>query len=970
MNLFPSKISNSIILNRKEIFTITFLLFSFLFAGETGKISGKVIDKETSLPLVGVNVYIPESSFGSITDDNGEFYILNLPPETYQVTASYMGYKTELRTDVRVFIDKTTHVDYSLIKSIIEVDEVIVYSQRYDIIEPDLTSTKQSYRMDEMTSMPGMNDIDDVVNLQADVDGGHFRGGRSGEALYLIDGNSIVHPLYNSAALEPITLALKEVEVYTSGFSSEYGNVQSGVVNMVQQEGPEVEWQTFVEYSRSNDRYKTWGGSIYSKEYNQFFDMLNDPNVWAIQRDPISGVLLWTHFGIRFPENYMAPIDTIPGWPPQIIFPSYSDSLRTADLIRKLWLLSTREIGLEYEKPDQRFSMSTGGPLSEKNTFFMATSYNESWPFFASLNPNISAQLMTTLVHRVNNTTKIKLLANVEWEDQSVMTSNYYRWFDRTISVSSKKNRSNQISLGINKIIDRSSFFDIKINKFSTFDATAVPLLGDSTFSEIYSTNSNWRFYTAPTGYSVGKILTTDNNDETETTSLSSSYTNQLTNYHMLKMGLQGYLYDISVDYRSGRSNASSLRINNYNVHPYEGALYIQNKLEFEGMVANLGLRYDLYNLNTSYYKDTFSPYRNPNYDDSDPSKGDYYDKDLAAMEKTDLETVLQPRIGISFPVSDKAVFHLNYGIFTQRPPFNYIFGRRLKQVAIPDYELLGNPLLKPETTLAYDIGLIISLPFGLVLDLSSYLKDVNNLLQYAVYEDNGGNRYFRYDNREYADIKGFHLNLEKNVGWFNSYLRYNWESSKGKSASATGDGARAEYFESDDQEDILPDPEDIYLDYNRLHKLVGSVTFKTDSDFGFSIMDFHPLSDFSFSGIYRFSSGRPFTWDQSGQALQMSQRTPNEENLKVRMEKIFHINETNMKFYIEIFNVLNQKVFSYSRVFESSSNSFNPFIERYMLDRENITTDVNFEPFVTSLDGYLYSNQPRYYRMGLSFEF
>jgi hypothetical protein len=101
-----------------------------------------------------------------------------------------------------------------------------------------------------------------------------------------------------------------------------------------------------------------------------------------------------------------------------------------------------------------------------------------------------------------------------------------------------------------------------------------------------------------------------------------------------------------------------------------------------------------------------------------------------------------------------------------------------------------------------------------------------------------------------------------------------------------------------------------------------------------------------------------------------MSQRTPNEENLKVRMEKIFHINETNMKFYIEIFNVLNQKVFSYSRVFESSSNSFNPFIERYMLDRENITTDVNFEPFVTSLDGYLYSNQPRYYRMGLSFEF
>ena len=76
------------------------------------------------------------------------------------------------------------------------------------------------------------------------------------------------------------------------------------------------------------------------------------------------------------------------------------------------------------------------------------------------------------------------------------------------------------------------------------------------------------------------------------------------------------------------------------------------------------------------------------------------------------------------------------------------------------------------------------------------------------------------------------------------------------------------------------------------------------------------------------------------------------------------------MKFYFEIFNVLNQKVFSYDRVFQSDVNSFNPFIERYMLDRENITTDVNFEPLVTSLDGYLYSNQPKYYRLGVSFEF
>ncbi len=952
------------------IFLMINHLFNFLLAGETGKLSGKVIDKESQKPLVGVNIYIKDTNYGSSTNSNGEYFIINLPPDSYTIVASYIGYKSEMRTNVKVYIDKTTHVDYFLVQAAVEGDEVVVYSQRSDFIEPDLTATKQSYSINSMKSMPGMNDVGDIVNLQADVEGGHFRGSRSGEALFLINGNTTINPLNNSQALEPITLGLKEVEVYTSGFSSEYGNVQSGVVNMVQKEGNREKWETTLEYSQSNDRYKTWGGSIYSEDYNQYFSLLNDPNVWATETDPISGVILWSHFGIRFPENYMVPVTIINSWPPQTIYPSYSDSLRTASLVKAMWLQSVREIGLEYKNPDRRLSISSNGPLSDNLSLFIAGRLNESQLSFAYPEPNLVAHLMTTVTYNRNKNSKLNLIINNQWENTTNMTSNYYRWFERTLSITKEKNSANQIGIGLNKMINQSSYIDYKVNWFSTVQSTGLNLLGDSTYSEIYSNNTNWRFYTAPTGYSVGRLQTSGGNEKTSTIHASSSYTNQINNYNMVKAGMQLYYYNIDVNYRRSRSNESQIRIEDYNVRPYEGAVFIQNKLEFEGMIANLGLRYDFYNLNTDYFKNDFSPYRNAGFDPNDPESGDYYDPNLAEKSSTATVSVLQPRIGIAFPVTDKSVFHLNYGVFTQRPAFRYVYGERIKLAGTPNYELLGNPQLEPESTLAYDLGLVTYLPFGFVLDVSSYLKDVSNLLQYAVYEDDGGNRYFRYDNKEYADIKGFHINLEKNTSWIKSYLRYNWESSTGKSASATGNGARAEYFESDNQEDILPSPEDIYLDYNRLHKLVGAITIQTDSDYGFSIMRFNPLSNLSLSAIYRYSSGRPFTWDESGQGLQMNQRSPDEKDLKLRLEKTFSINQTNMKFYFEIFNVLNQKVFSYDRVFQSDVNSFNPFIERYMLDRENITTDVNFEPLVTSLDGYLYSNQPKYYRLGVSFEF
>lgn len=635
-----------------------------------------------------------------------------------------------------------------------------------------------------------------------------------------------------------------------------------------------------------------------------------------------------------------------------------------------MWLQSVRDVGLDYDRPDYRFEFSSGGPIARNVTFFMAAQQEVVQPFLPTGRPDVTRQVTSNLTFRPTATDKIRLLYNYQDGFENGITSNYQRWFERVLNVTKETNVTHQVGLSWNHVVNQSTFIDLKANHLYTNQEEKIDLLRDSTFTELYTNSINWRDYTAPTGAQIGKMQTTSGSERTRTFTFSGSLSSQINGNNLLKAGLQFNYYDIKVNYLRSRSNLSQVRFENYHKKPFEGALYVQDKMEFQGMIANLGMRFDFYDLNTHYFTNKFSPYANPDFDPADPEQGPFYDVERAARQPTPLRAFFQPRIGISFPVSDKAVLHMNYGVFNQRPPFETIFVNRLKADANPNYERLGNPQLEPERTISYDIGLVYGLPLGFYLDVSAYLKDVSNLLQFAVYEDNGGNRYFTFDNREYANIKGFQINLERNFGLLRGYVRYNWESAKGKSGSAIGSGARSEFFENDELDDILPSPKDIFLDFNRLHKLVANLTLRTGAHDGLAIAGWRPFANLSLSGTYRLASGRPFTWDPSGQGLQMNRRTPTEHDLKLRLDKRLQIQETEVSLYLEAFNVLNHKVFHYTRTFEDPQGEQNVFKERFVEDREGLLTQTDFAPYLFRLDAYLYANQPRHYRLGLQFDF
>ena len=79
-------------------------------AGTTGKVAGKVLDAQTGEPLVGVNVLLVGTTLGASSDIEGEYFILNIPPGTYAVKASAVGYGPVTVDAVRVTADQTTRV--------------------------------------------------------------------------------------------------------------------------------------------------------------------------------------------------------------------------------------------------------------------------------------------------------------------------------------------------------------------------------------------------------------------------------------------------------------------------------------------------------------------------------------------------------------------------------------------------------------------------------------------------------------------------------------------------------------------------------------------------------------------------------------------------------------------------------------------------------------------------------------------
>jgi len=208
-------------------------------AQATGKIAGKVVNAKSGEPISYANVVILGTTMGAMSVDDGSFFIDVIPVGTYSVKVTMMGYESQTIEGVIVDANRTTTIEFRISEKVVgEVPEVVVHKKR-PLIQKESSQTVHVVESKELTQLP-VDSYQEAIALKSGVvaQSGqlHFRGGRSGEVLYKVDGVPVRDPLVGGG-VGLGTLALAESEVIMGGMDAEYGNAQSGVVDIKTKEG-------------------------------------------------------------------------------------------------------------------------------------------------------------------------------------------------------------------------------------------------------------------------------------------------------------------------------------------------------------------------------------------------------------------------------------------------------------------------------------------------------------------------------------------------------------------------------------------------------------------------------------------------------------------------------------------------------------------------------------------------------------
>lgn len=924
------------------------LLLSLLFLlcvqsvfaiGTTGKIAGKVRDAKTGEALPSVNVIVEGTNYGAASNLDGYFVILNIPPGTYTVRASIVGYTPAVIREVRVEIDQTTDLDIRLNEAVIGTEEVVIVAAR-PIVQKDVSSSRANLSAREMENLPTVA-VSTVVGLQAGISGSSIRGGGASETVYMING-LMLRDERNNVSYSPVSiLAVQDIQVQTGGFNAEYGNVRSGVVNVITREGGKKSYNVGVLARYRPPGRKYFGAAPNERTSYWVRPFLDDAVAWTgTESKDANGNLIWDQWMQKqYPK--------FEGWN-SISRKLLSDADPTNDLTpeaaQQLWLWQHRK-EFDTGKPDWNYDVSLGGPvpvISEElgNLRFFGTYRKGYTSYVVPLALDGYWDESTNLKITSDISTSMKLMV----EGLVSYSENVTAARDGSYSVfTSVGGVADALSNGP-KFIDARMFSTdywapTKVNR-DLFGAKFTHVLSPMTFYEVtlqrststYNTNptrlrDTSRVYTFGNGYSVdeapfgaasygpawtlngvdGMLMVFTNmrdSSELEQYNARADLVSQLDQYNQLKVGIEFNHTTNKVNYGSVDERLPDG--NNefrWTTRPIRFSAYAQDKLEFEGMVANVGLRYELSHAGGQWYR-IDNPWTRA------------FSKTLAAgvdtllqKEPTEVITTLSPRLGVAFPITENAKLFFNYGHFRSMPsPEDLylverdVFTQQILYVANPNQEL--------PKTVAYELGYEHNLFDLFLMRVAAYYKDISNEQLSVRYTSKDGTvNYTTSLPNRYRDIRGFEFTLTKNRGsWLNGFINYTYQ------VTTSGYFGRPSYNE-DRVVQRTNERENIYISrpvpqpYARLN-----LDFFSPVDFGPALFgDFYPVGDVRLNLLGAWSAGSYTTWVGGGSVpgVVNNLQWRNNWSFDLRASKSFNVMGANIQFFVDVYNVFNFKTLS-----------------------------------------------------------
>lgn len=798
----------------KKLLLIFFLITTHGFAGITGKLSGKVTDKSTGDPLPGANILLlEEKTLGAAADINGEYTLLNIPPGTYSVRISFLGYKTLTVENVKIQVDQTTRLEVQLSSESITVDEVVVIAKA-PLIQKDLTSTVSTITREKIEALP-VGSFTELLSLQAGVIGDgsnlHIRGGRSNEVAYLIDGMYVKDPLLGGLAASINNDAIQEMSLLSGTFNAEYGNALSGVVNIVTRDGSEKFG------GKLEMRTSEFGIERYSKLHELRMNGSIEGPLWNRQsRFFISAEQ--DKRGSYLPFGYNRQ---------QTVFAKIS----TSDI------------------PSLKLALTARGNAGERQ------SYSHSYKY-------IPDQYLRRRTDSWQNTfTATHTVANNFFYDVKVS------YFNQGYYSGINKDTANYLS------VNETVYLESAGNGFEFYALADPPEITDSR--------------TATVDVKVDALWQAGSNNE-------------------LKAGLQFQQHKLKLFYVYDPKRNFPYK-NDYKTEPFEGAVYIQDKIEFPYLIINLGLRFDYVNANVSYRRNPLDP---------------------AVILLAKARNQLSPRIGIAHPITDRTKMHFAYGHFFQNPDFQFLFENNQYDLNVRE-PLFGQATLDAQRTIAYEVGISHQFNEQTALHATAYYKDVTGLIGTRYYFPFVEGRYVGYTvyiNEDYANIKGFEVNLDirpdKNLS---GGLTYTYSVSKGSASSET------EQYPGTQESTQL-----YFLDFDKPHVLNASVAYRLGEGEGITMFGKKIFEDMDFSLIFKAASGYPYTpgGRDIGFVVRNSLRQPATYEMDLMIGKEFLLyGSSTVRLFAEILNVTDRRniLFVYRDTGEPDYTNEGNYSDEYM---------------------------------------
>ncbi|HNW58076.1 MAG TPA: TonB-dependent receptor [bacterium] len=927
-------------MHRALLCILLFLAAGMLFAGTTGKITGMVTDAESGENLPGVNVTIPGSGYGGVTNLEGRFLILNIPPGTYDLKFSLMGYATVTMRAVRVEIDLTTQSDARLKAETLQGEEVVVVADR-PLVVRDISNSQMSIEAAKIESMP-VETVRQVLSLQAGIQSGRegilVRGSSAGQTAFMMDGISLNDERSNIPYTAVGFSAVKEINVQTGGFNAEYGNLRAGLVNVITKESEPGRFNGALILRYSPPAAKHFGPSIYDP-YSFFNRVYMDPAVCYTGTN--NGA--WDDFTRRQYPSF-------DGWN------SYSEKTLqdndpgndlTPEGARRLYEWQHRRQG-DIEKPDYIIDGTFGGPVPVIGSRlghlrFLATHVREQDMFIFPLSRDNYGENYTRLKLTSDLTPKMKLVLSglygevhsvspYNWttlpngrvlRDQSEIADLPTATEGRAIlympGYYSPSSIYRQVySMQLTHMVSTRTFYDVSLqynysrnNTYKTSDRDTARIYQPVPGYYVDELPYGYMGYSAPSinGDRMGAWMNLGRDKSINaTTNLKLDLTSQVNHRNQIKTGVQIVYndYDIRSFTDSPALPDGWSRNMFYHVFPFRIGAYLQDKLEFQGFIANLGVRMDYSDPNGTYMV----------LGDYDENLGKGLGKQLLqTVRKSDAKSSLlwSPRLGVSHPITANSKLYFNYGHFTQEPSSANRFMLQREQNGSVTY--LGNPNLQPEKTIQYELGYSQNLLDLFLLNIAAYYKDITNQPGWINYINvNSTVNYSKAVNNNYADIRGLELTLNKTVGrWISGFINYTYDvrtSGYFGLLSYYQDPARQRDYVALNTYQSKPRPQP----YARIN-----LDLHTPHDLGLPV-----LADINLNILGGWSAGAYDTYNPNDLAgIQDNVRWKDTYYLDMRLSKQITARGLQVQFYVDASNVFDFKFLNYAGFSDSYDYEF-----------------------------------------------